>query len=311
VRATVVLVVFGLVSVARADGDARARAKEIAARARRAAEDGKTNGDKAQLKESIRLYREAYAADPNPLFDCNMALSYQVLDDLPRAHHLFTRCLARLPAVQPSAVAVFRPALDEVERRLPEHHVAVDIITTPAGASLAIPLLAGDVPPRAPTVVWLPVGEHRITASLAGYVDATTAVTITDADIAGHPRKRVSLALEAAAPAVVEKIVERPVESRRRTGAWIGLGGGAVLLAAGGVMHAVTYRTRSHLGTLTGAAYDDELPTFQTERAATFALYTAGAISAIVGAVLYRHVDRISIEPHPKGGAMLWVDLSP
>jgi hypothetical protein len=304
-------VVLLIVSVALPANADKERAKEIAARARRAAEDGKTNGDKAQLAASIRLYREAYAADPNPLFHCNMALSYQVQGDLPRAHALFTRCLRRLPAVQPSAVPVFRPALEDVERQLPEHHVAVDVVTTPEGASLSLELLAGDEAPNAPTVVWLPVGAHEITASLAGYLPASTTIVITDDDVAGHPRKSVRLSLEASAPAVVEKIVDRPVAAPRRTAAWVALGTGGALVAAGGVMHAITYRTRSRLSTLTGSEYDDELPTFQTQRGATIALYAAGVVSVIVGAVLYRRADRFSIAPADRGGAMLWIDLSP
>jgi hypothetical protein len=68
------------------------------------------------------------------------------------------------------------------------------------------------------------------------------------------------------------------------------------------------------LADLTGDPYDAKLPTFQTQRAVTLALYGVGAAAAITGAVLLylsSHDERVAVTPADGGGAMVWVDLTP
>jgi len=228
-----------------------------------------------------------------------------------------SECMRRLPAVQPEAVASFQPLLDGLEDELPERHVAVDVVSTPAGARVGASVFAPDERAIAPAILWLPEGAHTITASLAGHEDVTREVTITADDVAGHPRKSVKLELGAAPREVAEPAP--PVVtagSPRRTAGWVTLGIGAVVLAGGGVMHAVAYRTRDELAGLSGEPYQDKLDTFRTQRGITYGLYGVGAAAAITGAVLLylspRHGDRVTVVPGAGGdGASVWLDLSP
>jgi hypothetical protein len=306
-----------LSSAAHADPDV----KQLAADARQLAQDGLASGDTSKLRAAIELYRQAYEVDANPLFLCNIAYTYDVLGDLPRADALLLECIPRLSATMPEAVGNFRQALDAVEAKLPEHHVAVDFVTVPAGASLDIDVLHGDITPTAPAVVWLPEGDHTITATLPGRLPETRTVTITAEDVAGHPRKSVTLTLDAEPPPVKveppppEPVPVPPASNRRRNG-WLAVGVGGAMLAAGGVMHAITYQDRTELAALSGDAYDDKYPTFRNERAVTYSLYGIGGAAAIAGAIMIltapSTAERIAISPAPSGtGAMVWLDLSP
>jgi len=290
-------------------------AKAIAAQAKQAAIDGNAAGnDRGKLEEAIALYKQAYGVDPNPLYRCNAGVAYMLIDELPRAHALLTQCLQRLSAVQPTAVAQFRTHLDQIELALPGRAVPVDVVSDPAGATLTVSAFAEDEPVVAPTVVWLPAGTHTIRGVLAGHEDASSSITIDLADPAKQ-RVRLELAAVVIAPEVRDRVVvQDPPGNGKRTAGWISVIGGAVLLAGGGAMHAITSRTREDLAGLSGDAYDDELPTFQTQRAVTLGLYGVGAAAAITGAVLLylsSHQERVAITPADGGGAMVWIDLTP
>lgn len=182
----------------------------------------------------------------------------------------------------------------------------VDVVSDPAGATLTVSAFAEDEPVVAPTVVWLPAGTHTIRGALAGHEDASSSITI---DLADPAKRRVRLDL-----AAVVIAPEDPPGNAKRTAGWISVVGGAVLLAGGGAMHAITSRTREEVAGLSGDAYDDELPTFQTQRAVTLGLYGVGAAAAITGAVLLylsSHQERVAITPADGGGAMVWFDLLP
>ena len=315
----ITLIVLGLVGPARADQpDGR---PDFIDRAIRLATEGAETGDRAKLEEAIELFKQGYELLANPVFLCNIGQAYRFLDELPRAHLMLSECMRRLPAVQPSAVATFQPALDELEAALPDKHVAVDVVTAPAGARVTSSVLAADEGVAAPAILWLPEGVHTITARHSGYADTRHEVTITAEDVAGHPRKRVKIELQPPGEERVDPIVEpepEPVSSRssgRRTAGWVSLFGGVALLAGGGAMHAVAYDTRQEAAGLSGDAYDEKVKTLRTQRGITYALYGVGAAAAITGTVLLYlspHGDRVRVEPTPAGdGATVWLDLSP
>jgi hypothetical protein len=279
------------------------------------AREGQAEGNKDKLREAIGLYKQGYELTDNAVVFCNIGLAYRLLDDLPNAHAILVRCLPRLSATKPESVANFRQALDDVEAALPAKHLAVDLVSDPKGATVAVGLLDPDFPLTAPTVVWLPEGEHSITASMIGFGDVTQAVTITADDLATRPQKRVELTLER----IVD--VEKPVEtakpsppSKRRTYGWVTLGVGGAFGIGGAIMHAITYKTRGELADLSGPAYVTKKSTFEKQRLATYSLYGAGAVLVAVGAALIATApspaDHVSIAPAPAGdGVMIWLDL--
>lgn len=316
------LIVVGLAGVARADAAPEPEGPpDFIERALQLAQEGAAEGDHDKLAEAIRLFKQGYELNPHPVILCNIGQAYRVIGMLPRAHMMLSECMRRLPAVQPTAVASFRPVLDEIETLLPETHVAVDVVSTPTGARLGATVFADDETVQAPSVIWLPEGVHAITASFPGFADSRQDVTITAEDVAGHPRKSVRLELQPVDAGRVERDVEpepapAPRDSRRTIG-WISLAGGVALLAGGGVMHAVAYDTRKDLvAGLSGDEYRQTRKTFETQRAVTLSLYGVGAAAAVTGAVLLylspRRRDRVRIEPAPGGdGATVWLDLSP
>ncbi len=312
-----------LVHARPADADDEARAKEIGGRARVLATEGASNEDRSKLEEAIVLYKQAFGIDPNPIYQCNAGVAYKLIGDLPRAHALLAQCLQRLPAVQSSAVAPFRAQLDEVEAALPERHVAVDVITVPAGATLAVSTLAADERLVAPTVVWLPVGTHSVAATATGYQRATEEVSIAAVDITSHAKKRVRLSLTekvgdtaVPAPRTVEGAAPQRSGGSGRTAAKITLGAGVLLAAGGGVFHALAYRTKNDIGATASDDEADLVDKLETQRAVSYSLYGLGAAALVTGAVLFylspKHADRIAIAPAPAGdGAVVWLDLSP
>jgi hypothetical protein len=317
----VTLIVVGLAGLARADAEPDPEGPpDVIQRALRLAQEGAAEGNHDKLTEAIGLFKQGYQLNPNPVILCNIGQAYRIMGQLPRAHMMMAECMRRLPAVQPTAVASFRPVLDEIEAALPEEHVAVDVVSTPEGARLGASVFADDETVQAPAVIWLPEGVHTITASFPGFADSRQEVTITGDDVAGHPRKSVKLELQPEETGGVDPIVEpepiEPPDPRRKIG-WISLAGGVALLAGGGAMHAVAYDTRKDLvDGLSGDAYRAKKKTFETQRAVTFTLYGVGAAAAVTGAVLLylspRHGDRVRIEPTPAGdGATVWLDLSP
>ena len=316
----VTLILVGLAGVARADAEPEGP-PDLITRALELARQGAAEGNNDKLAEAIGLFKQGYELNPNPVILCNIGQAYRIMGQLPRAHLMMSECMRRLPAVQPTAVASFRPVLDELEAALPEKHVAVDVVSAPTGARLGASVFADDESVQAPAVIWLPEGVHTITASFPGFADSRQEVTITADDVAGHPRKSVKLELQPEDTGGVDRIVEPEPEpepsSSRRTVGWIAVAGGAALLAGGGVMHAIAYDTRKELvAGLSGTDYDETRKTFETQRAVTFSLYGVGAAAAVTGAVLLylspRHGDRVRIEPTPAGdGATVWLDLSP
>jgi hypothetical protein len=308
----VLLVVACLATARPARADDVADAKKLAQQALELAQTQEPD----KLREAITLYKQAFALDPHPAYQCNIGLAYRLLDDLPRAHAMYSSCLVRLGARKPDAVPAMRAQLDEVEGMLPEKHVVVDVVTMPAAATLWASTLAEDETLVAPTTIWLPAGEHRITATASGYQVAEETVTVTAEEVAGHDKKKLRIEMKEKPREKDIVTVETEVPTGRRTAARIALIGGGAALLGGGVMHFFTYRTRQDLAELTGDAYQSKLPTFKTQRAVTIALYGAGAAAVVTGAILLklspRHGERVGVSPAPSGdGAMVWLDLSP
>ncbi|MCA9674720.1 MAG: hypothetical protein H6709_13035 [Kofleriaceae bacterium] len=304
--------------LARADEpSATERARAIADQAKPLAQQGAETGDHGKLTEAIDLYKQAYALDPNPAYQCNAGVALRLVGELARAQPMLAECVARYRGAA-SARDVFRGQLADVEAALATSHVAVDIVTAPAGAAVGASTLADDEHVTAPGLLWLPPGTHTLTTRLAGYVTATTTVEISADEVAAGAKRRVRIDLvaETPTPQVVERVVEKPVTrgTGKRTAGWIAVIGGGALIAGGGVMHWVSYQTRDELAQLSGAAYDTKLETFQTQRNLTYGLYGLGAAAAITGGVLLylapRAAERVAIGPAPAGdGAMVWLDL--
>jgi hypothetical protein len=293
---------------------------------RELAKEWRRDGDRKKLEEAARLFKEAYKLDGSPIMECDLGLALHYLGEDGRAHARLTSCMPRLAALGADKVSAYRGIEDEVNAALRTGHVAVDIVTTPPGAIVSISAFPPDETVLAPTLVWLKPGQHTFTAHLDGHVDATFAVDLTENDVTTHARKEWRVRLEPKGGAgggdgggagggggggdEMRPIVDTP-QPRSKSAAYATLAGGGVLLAGGGLVHVLGRDVRSELATLSGDAYDDKLPEWQTYQRATIGLYAAGAVVTGVGMWLYVRAKSpapVSVSPTAEGkGAMIWV----
>jgi len=291
-------------------------------RGRELAKQWRQDGDRAKLEEAARLFKEAYELGGSPVIECDLGLALHYLGEDSRAHARLTRCMPRLAADGPDKVAAYRGVEDEVTAALRVGHVAVDIVTTPPGAIVSISAFPDDETVIAPTLVWLKPGTHTFTARLAGHDDASFPVELTAQDVASRTRKEWRATLTASSPTrplepqppIDEDVIVGPVATpsrRSRTAAYVTLTAGVVLLGGGAVVHVLGRDVRSELAMLSGDAYQDKLPTWQTYQRTTIGLYAAGAVATGIGAWLYLRAGTpapVMVAPTAEGaGAMVWL----
>lgn len=309
-----------------ARADAAAEAAALHARGLELGKRGRTQHDLEALRGAAALFKQALARDDVPLYECDLALALHYLEDYARANARLARCLPRLAATGAAAERIddYRAVERENAAAVARGHLAIDIASTPPGATVTVSSFPPDEFVIAPTVVWLAPGSHILVARLPGRDDASTSYDVTPADVAppttGTPatvRRTWRPTLAVTPPAVAPPIdvaTSAPAVTRRsprsRTPAYVGLGVGGGLLAAGGVVHLLGRDVRAELGTLSGDAYDRKLETWHLYQRSTIGLYAAGAIATGIGAWLYlraRSPVAVTVAPNADGdGASVW-----
>ncbi len=258
----------------------------------------------AQTRQAIELFKRSFALDPNPLAECNIGIAYKTLGQLDRAHLFLGNCIARMGAARPKALAPMRKLQSGVERDLrSQGYWPLDVRTKPGGALVTADSFAKGEQFRAPRLVWLKAGEHKLTAHHDGYKRTTVPVSIS------ATRSRFPLVIELdKAPAKVtpnkdvdpppvktKPIVDkpRPIEydlkpAPRGVAPLVTLSLGIAALAGGGIMHAIAFDKREDLKPMqAGSTRDAAVSTFENQRLAAIGLYAVGAIATGIGAYLY------------------------
>jgi hypothetical protein len=284
--------------------------------------------DRTAIEEAAKLFKDALALGDSPVIECDLGLALHYLGEDSRAHARLTRCMPRLAALSPDQMRGYRTVEDEVAQAIAKDHASVDLASTPPGAVVSISTFPADETVLAPTVLWLRAGTYELTAHVDGHVDVSVTVEITAADATARVRKTQTFDLKPA-PREIDgdggggdrdkggglDDFDRPPPVRpsppKRGAAYVTLGIGGALLVGGGIAHVMGRDEREHLATLSGAEYDDYLPTWQNYQRATIGLYAAGAVVTGIGAYLYVKAKSpvpVGISPAPEGrGAMIWV----
>ncbi len=213
----------------------------------------------------------------------NLGNAYRHLGRLQEAY----RHLSLYPLDGPNAEKAGQ-ALHLVRASLEATHSQVTFLAVPFGATVRPSGEQIGETRTCPATWWLPPGEHRFEASLAGFTPET--VTVTVAQVAREQQVRITLSR---APAAVPSAA--PVEARppaRPVWAWATLGGGLAAVASGAICYGVAYARNQPLVRRYGGAgsdveseylrrfYDRVLPA----RTAAYVLWGVGAAAAGAGA---------------------------
>ena len=299
-----------------------ARAETAQARADQMVREGAALGEAGHWDAAIERFRAAEALFPRAIHDCNIGLAY-ARSKRPHLGWLHLgMCQARSDEALPSWVESRRREAETQMTRGDFARVEISVGDGGvAGAEVVVESLAGAVV-RPPVEVWLPLGEHRFSATAPEHLPKAGRLTVGS-------RERVSLVLsfvpEPTRPDVpVEPDVVPPVEpdvvppepspitppdeapSASRTGAWVAFGVGLAAVAAGGVLYAVAADTSDEANRLPpGETFDETLAAFERERAFSYGLLGAGAVSAGVGLVLLllpEDMPKATVTPLAGGG---------
>jgi hypothetical protein len=279
------------------------RAKELA---RQAVDRAMGAGsDRLALIEAIELTKQAYDLDHDPLYLCNIGGFYRLLEDWPRADSFLGRCLQLLPATRPEEVSRFRAVLDEVGRKVAANHVAVLVDVRPPGAMVAVSTFGRDEAVPAPTLVWLPVGTHTITATVFGRAVRQRSIEITAGMLRDNSRQVVAIDVDSAAAAT-----GRGGGTVQRVLKWTAIGAGVA--AAGTFGLALAFRSAADGEPRSSAAFEDNNARFEV--ANIVAPVLAGvAVAATIGWFYQRSrasegVPLIGLAP-VSGGAIVTLEL--
>ncbi len=127
-------------------------------------------GDPVELKGAIELFKSAYALDPRPAYQCSIAIGYQEIGDLARAHLFLSRCLPGTAEGQrKTLLEKNQAALTEAMEK--QGLVSATILAEPATAELQVPDIDSEQFFSAPLQLWLGPGEHVVKARLEGYIE--------------------------------------------------------------------------------------------------------------------------------------------
>jgi len=216
-----------------------AAAADDQAEADRLTIDGAKLAEAGRFDEAISAFRRAEALAPRAINDCNIGLAYARSDRPAHAHFFLRRCRARAPEALPSWVDARMQKLDAALRA--GGFAPVDLVVTPAGASVTIASFLPDDLASVSSPVWLPSGAHDAIAARPGFVAQTRSVVVES-----KVPQTVRLVLEAepaaaapspAAPAAADLVTPSTPPSRRSPLVLAGAitGGVGVALAGAGV----------------------------------------------------------------------------
>ena len=172
----------------------RARAAEARARA----------GDYAG---AIVLFKEAFALDGRAEYACNVGVAYYKARDLPRAQLFLDACLLSGADLPQSFVASVWRVLETVEGRLRQGDYApIDLRIAPADAEVRVSLFADDEPVIGSRRIWLPVGNHTITAAAPGHTKRQFTV-----EVGSRQAQRIDVVLPAESPPPASQANSKPI----------------------------------------------------------------------------------------------------
>jgi hypothetical protein len=288
----VALAVAVLVSLASARPARADEADDVAARGEELAKQG-------EWASAIAAFKAADHAHPRATYSCLVGLTYLRRDLLAQAELFLARCKDRGTAADP-VPAWFDEAATQLAHKLDGAHLAaVTFTATPAFATLSIGSFQPDET-FAPRTVHLAAGTYIVTASAAGYRDATERLVVAD----DAPR---TLALR------LELLYPPP----SRVPLVVAIAGVAVVAAGFVYDEAEVQPVRSDLSStqslLAWRALEAELT---SDRHVAIALWSAGAVAVATAAVLrltvFRPVRPLTIgAAATRGGGIATVEWSP
>ena len=306
---------------------------------------GKNAYARERWDDAVAAFEAAYEADPQPRYLFNAGRSYERKGDLARAMEYVTRYLALAPTEEDRRDA--QAALVLIEKKLVKERSEVRVSSEPSGARVELRPESGEVVRgRTPYRGWLTFGRWEVRVTLEGREPAARTVEVEQ----GRPAE-VSVALERpaapaeepavepepapppveelpAAAAVPEAVVQRQdAKTQRRQGGWepwAVAGGGAVALAAGGVLGWLSASAESERDRLREevvrleeagsqqAAIRSEDESARSRALAANVLYVAGGLAAAAGAAwLLLSVGEgeaagVGVEVRPGGLSLTW-----
>lgn len=292
--------------------DPHVRAKAINAEALKQAQAAEAAGDTAGMEAAVAQWKRAIALDDQPVYECNLAYALEWLEERARAHARYLRCAPRLASAQPQQAARRLAAIGGLEEILVATHARVRIDQNGGRATATVSAFPPDELVELPTTVWLPPGKHTVELDWGDGRTLRATIDVAADELGRERRVHLDAPPPPAPPPFVAPEgrddgdpppglrVDGPAPSRR--GAVVALAAGGALVAGGAVVHVLSRDPRAHLATLSGAAYDDYLPTWRKYQVGTIALYGAGTIALGVGAYLYlRTGSPVAIAPAPGG----------
>lgn len=293
--------------------DDRARADQLQSEGNALAKDRYYEAAIAKFKEGQRLVRTWMRT-------CNIGMIYQQMGKLPQAELFLRQCKRASKGQLPAAVVKRIDGLVTKLRAGPYARVVIDGTAGMRIRPLAFPV---DETVGAGEPVWLALGTQRLTASKPGMSDQTITVELTQRGTLVRRQLELTPRLSAKVePPPVKPLPPTSVGSDDRAaprsrGSLMITGGGVLLLAAGGVFHALAVRSRDRAEGLPAMppgvpypAYDSEVDTFEKQRAAAIGFYAAGAVVTGVGLFLMMRSGKarrrpvVSATPLPGGAAV-------
>lgn len=257
------------------------------------AEDLAARGDFAGAATHYKL---AYTADARPELICNAGVAYYKAKDSTRAHLYLSRCLERGTALDAQFVSAVRNALAAVEALVRAGaYTPVDVVTTPAGATIVVSTLGESDAIVGSRLLWLANGAHTLTVSAEGHVAKSVEI-----DAQGRERQPVEVTLERAPAeaAVIAPAPETPLrpadepspERASKMPAIVATGGTVVALALAGVAYSRAHAIAEDASfAVTQEQYDDDvaaIDAWNTTMGAAAALGVVGA--GLSGYLWYR-----------------------
>ncbi|MCC6622436.1 MAG: hypothetical protein IT385_14325 [Deltaproteobacteria bacterium] len=307
------LVLLTVATLFGAEPDPRAEADRLVA-------EGAALGQKGRWDEAIARFEEAERHFPRAIHACNIGLAHARADRPEKALLHLTACQARatepLPAWVPKRIDETRAALNA------GRFAPLELVPRTLGARVTLDHF-GDQPLVPPVTVWLPFGEHRLRAELAGHVALDEALVI---DTKAALRRMIDLPPEPIASAEPtpepgpeappepgpeappELGVEPAPEPTSTLPAWIVIAAGGGALATGAIFYGLALGSQSDAESFEAGSDDFEEADlrFKTQRSLAYGFLAGGAAVTAVGVVLLvvlDDADDVAVQP-TLGGAV-------
>jgi hypothetical protein len=296
-RLLVALALTAGITHAHADNDPIARAQLLA--------------KKGHFEEALAIFK---GAPPSTEIYCLIALVYRRMQRWSETAH-FLHLARKANGREPD----FCPDLRQTTMKYlaAGAFTPIELALDPPEATALVSDFAADETVATGEVLWLPFGKHKLT--VFAYAYKTAEMPLENQDRAPAP---LHVKLEVIPPpqqptppaapppertAQLAPPVVVPVEAPRPLprGAWPWLLSGTVAVGVGVAFHVLAAGTRDDASQLPpGAAFDDKLSTFQTQRVVAIACYGVGAVALGIGIYLQvrprRHIA-VAVAPLPSG----------